>query len=669
MAWLNQPILWLLFAAAIPIIIHLLNRRRHRTVKWAAMSFILKATRESRGKKKLKHILILTARTLALATLVLAIAQPLVGGFLGGGSKLDTVVLVLDRSLSMETETGVDGESKREKAIQQAKQALIELGNPNLILVDSATGTIQDIEKLETLDVISSAAATDTKANIPALIDDAVNHIISSNTGKTEIWVASDLQATNWQVESNRWESIQSGLASLKQKPKLRVIALTAEPEDNRAVKISSVRRNGADLVVDFEITRVDTTIEKEIDTTIFINGKEFKTDKFSIEGQSMALQETINLRGEPISGFGYISISPDSNNRDNNAYFAYGEATPSHTIVVTEGGDSVRYLELASSLFEHQTSETLETHQLDSGVLKKTSMIVWQASLPTGNNAKIMQRFIENGGTAIFLPSSDDSSDMFLGFGWGEMQRSPSGQYFIVTSWDDQEGPQRNYSNGVEIPLDQLHAIKRRSISGELSALADWDDGTTAMGRIIEGQGTAYFIATLPDRRWSDLDNGSITVPIFQSMLALGNKRFGSAFFSDTGRNSPLADTGEELVSLIDNSKVNERYSIEQDEINSQPIYLAGVKRVGERIVATNRPADEDDWTRINEDELDNILEGTNYSLFENSGESDGSSTRQIWQWLLVAALVFLIIEAILCLQKKSARRIITPESKPVTT
>jgi len=113
MSFLNKVILWGLLATAIPVIVHLLNRRRHRTVQWAAMSFLLKATRESRGKKKLKHIIILTARTLALAGLVFAVAQPLIGGLLGwGGSKLDTVVLVLDRSLSMETETGTEGLSK-----------------------------------------------------------------------------------------------------------------------------------------------------------------------------------------------------------------------------------------------------------------------------------------------------------------------------------------------------------------------------------------------------------------------------------------------------------------------------------------------------------------------------------------------------------------------------
>ena len=103
MNFLVPALLWGLLAAAIPVIIHLLNRRRFRTVKWAATTFLLKASRESRGKKRLKHILILACRALAIAALIFAVARPLVGSFLGWGSgSVETVVLVLDRSPSME---------------------------------------------------------------------------------------------------------------------------------------------------------------------------------------------------------------------------------------------------------------------------------------------------------------------------------------------------------------------------------------------------------------------------------------------------------------------------------------------------------------------------------------------------------------------------------------
>lgn len=658
MTFLNQPILWLLFAAAIPIIIHLLNRRRHRTVKWAAMSFILKATRESRGKKKLKHLIILTARTLALAALVIAIAQPLVGGFLGwGGSKLDTVVLVLDRSLSMESETGLDGISKREEAISQVQSTLKELGNPTLILIDSASGDTQEIQDPETLSIISQAAASDTKADIPSLVDSAVNHVLANSTGKTEIWVASDLQGTNWQADSTRWEMVQSGVANSKQKPKIRVLALTAKQPDNKSVSINEVKRRGNTILLDFNISRVDATKEALIDASIFLNGNEYKVEKYSLDGQTITLQESLDLTNEPISGFGYISITPDGNNRDNNAFFAYGEATPSNTLIVSEGGESTDSLEKASALpgFEHQNAEIIEPHQLDSGKLQKTSMVVWQAPLPKDNDASILSRYIEQGGSVIFFPPSEDSENQFLGISWGEMQESNRGEYFIISEWNEEEGPQRNYNNGENVPLEQLHAIQRRQILGDISHLASWDNSSTAMGRVIEGQGTAYFINTLPDRRWSDLDTGGIIVPVFQNMLELGNKRFGSSYFSETGRNSPIASDANEIISVIDNSSVNERYSIQKDGVDSQPLYLAGVKRIGERILATNRPESEDDWTVLQEKELDTIFKDTDYSLFSNSGEESASTAERIWQLFLIAALIFLIIEAILCLNKKT--------------
>ena len=96
MLFLNHLMLWGLLAASIPIIIHLLNRRRHKTIQWAAMQFLLKATRESRGKKKLRHFLILACRTLGIAALVLAAARPIVSGLLGWGGGSPTILKPAD---------------------------------------------------------------------------------------------------------------------------------------------------------------------------------------------------------------------------------------------------------------------------------------------------------------------------------------------------------------------------------------------------------------------------------------------------------------------------------------------------------------------------------------------------------------------------------------------
>ncbi len=92
----------------LPVIIHLLNRLRHRPKPWAAMRFLLSATRSSASHTKLRQFLILLCRVLAVAMLILFLARPLAGGWLGWALSPapDAIVLLLDRSASMETQSG-----------------------------------------------------------------------------------------------------------------------------------------------------------------------------------------------------------------------------------------------------------------------------------------------------------------------------------------------------------------------------------------------------------------------------------------------------------------------------------------------------------------------------------------------------------------------------------
>ena len=49
-------------------------------------------------------------------------------------------------------------------------------------------------------------------------------------------------------------------------------------------------------------------------------------------------------------------------------------------------------------------------------------------------------------------------------------------------------------------------------------------------------------------------------------------------------------------------------------------------------------------------------LLNGTQYSLFEDAGKTD-SLVKEIWKALLIAMLVFLITEALLCLQPRKSK------------
>src|SRR5687768_2067244 len=64
-------------AMAIPVIIHILNRRRFKTVTWAAMEFLLRAMRKNRRRLRFEQWMLLATRCLVVLFLGMALARPL----------------------------------------------------------------------------------------------------------------------------------------------------------------------------------------------------------------------------------------------------------------------------------------------------------------------------------------------------------------------------------------------------------------------------------------------------------------------------------------------------------------------------------------------------------------------------------------------------------------
>jgi hypothetical protein len=114
---------------AIPLLIHLLNRRRFKTVEWAAMRFVMAAMRRNRRRMRFESWLLLALRCAVLALAGLALARPV--GCAPGAAWASTVtadtglhVFVLDTSGS--TRQAVDDDTTAHDLINDAATALIE---------------------------------------------------------------------------------------------------------------------------------------------------------------------------------------------------------------------------------------------------------------------------------------------------------------------------------------------------------------------------------------------------------------------------------------------------------------------------------------------------------------------------------------------------------------
>ncbi len=647
MSFLSQSILWGLFAAAIPVIIHLLNRRRFRTVKWAATTFLLKASRESRGKKKLKHILILSCRALAIAALVFAVARPLTSGFLGGGGgSVNTVVLVLDRSASMELRAG-DGEpSHRQSVLNKVAETIEKMGSPRLVLIDSATGEVQDVPSPDVLTELSTTFATDTQADIPALLTKAVEYLGQTQPGKSEIWLASDLQRGDWRPSDSRWQAVRAGIEALPSKSTLRILTAGDEESPNYSLELLASRRIDDELFLGLRLVRSNGKGDASVNITTSLMGNR-TAERVTISGQELRFQKRLSLSPTDDEGYGWVGLNADNNPRDNAVYFAFGGKEPIKSWVVSDKPESeiVSFLQRAAAPtgFDRYSCGVVNPTQTTQIDWNSASLIIWQAPLPTGTVAAQLTDFVESGGSVIFFPPEDDSPEAIFGVSWGEYTQAPDNEFFINGTWIKDDGPWQNGEGGGVLPIEQLRAVARRSIQGDATTLAEWDDKSPLMSRQIQGLGRAIFIGTLPDDRWSNLEFTALHLVAIQRLLLEGSDRLHAGYRALAGSERAMT-TGDESRSRLDTF---------EDYEASLGHYRAGVYRLGERVIAVNRPIDESIPDRVNENTLDELLEGTSYALFANK-DSKEDLVSEAWRAFLIAVILFLIAEALLSLQPK---------------
>lgn len=123
MKFLYPFFLFALLAVSIPLIIHFFNFKRYKTVYFSNVNFLKAVKKDSRKKSQLKHILILISRILVVSFLVLAFSQPYIPLTERGKQRArQAVAIYIDNSFSMrlEGEKGILLEQARNKAIEIA---------------------------------------------------------------------------------------------------------------------------------------------------------------------------------------------------------------------------------------------------------------------------------------------------------------------------------------------------------------------------------------------------------------------------------------------------------------------------------------------------------------------------------------------------------------------
>lgn len=347
MSFLQPLILVALPLMALPILIHLINQYRHRSIHWAAMMFLVNAKRMNKGMARLRYVLIMLMRMAAVGALIFALSRPLVSGWLSGVGmgKPDATLILLDRSASMETQDLQTGESKRSTALQKLTELLEKRGHGSqLVLVDSASGEAQPIDSPQAMLGLPSTAATATSANIAGMLERSLAYLEANESGRADIWICSGLNENDWDPSSGRWAAIREQFSQLKGVHHF-LLSYADRPLNNVSVRVANVKRrhsgNQAELVLDvllraegqqtqvgdvarrvpveFEVSNVRSVVEVELDA------------------QGALLQgHRIPIDGKLRSGWGSVALPGDSNPLDNRFYFVFSEPPVRKAVIVT---------------------------------------------------------------------------------------------------------------------------------------------------------------------------------------------------------------------------------------------------------------------------------------------------------------------------------------------
>ena len=678
MSFLQPLLLMALPIALLPVIIHLIHLHRRRTVPWAATMFLLAAQRMNRGYSRLRRWLILAFRVLAIAALLLMAARPLAGGWLGlTGGAPDTVIVLLDRSASMEQQNLATGLSKREAGLKKLTDGIRDAyrGRTRLILIDSAGGEPLPVENPDALTELPSTWATDTAADIPAMLQTSLDYISDNQTGRTDVWVLSDLQQPDWDASGGRWEPLRQAFGEL---PAVRfhLLCYPQDTADNLAVTVERVvrreSREKSEVVLDLEVARTNldsaeaaNATDSELTIRFVINGvtsvhkAELRDNQLSLRGHAIPIDVGVKR------GWGRVELPADGSPADNVWNFVFDEAPVLKSVIVSD--DPLAMTPVKAALEapvdpSRQYAATLLSPDRAAEIpWEETAFIIWQAPIPAADDlvTRQLESHVAAGRTLLFLPPESADTSAFKGISWGDWQTTDDGQPAQVDWWRNDAGLLANTRNGTSLAVGEVGVSRRRLINapdGNVLPLARMASKETLLVRMTPSgpeaasQGSVYFLATLPGTGVSTLArDGVVLFAMLHRALDEGSGSLGNARQRFAGP-GVLGNAGDGAAWKRIDDAVDNAENASSDQLPLR----AGVVGSGEKLVALNRPPAEDLPKSLPITTVEELFAGLDHRIIEDTVEDGRSLASEIWRTFLFLMAGALVLEALLSMPPK---------------
>jgi hypothetical protein len=689
-----------LAGVALPIVIHLIGRRRARRVRFAALDFLLGSDRKVKRRLRLRELLLLLARILACLAVPLALAKPFTacearGPVVSRGPQ--AAVLVIDNSFGSTYDD--DGESLLARSRERARRILDELGpEAEIAVVATAPGGGDppgelSRDHLRLRDRIRAIEASSRPADLSGALRRAAQLVAGSSQRTRTVYLLGLPAASAVRPGESPWPAGQA--------PQLRVVDPAGGRDlDNLAVTgidIEPDADSGArGIRVTAELANFGSEPVRERPASLRVDGRVVARGLVSVDaGQSQKKRFTASLPTGSPSVEVVVEVEPDGLAVDDRRS-ALAELHEEVPILVVNGDartvryeDEVFYLSAALRPGDRADSGAVLTVTTPDDLAKRdlepfaVVVLANVTALPRAMVARL-RAWVEAGGGLLVAAGDNLAVDAYNERMAPLLPQALSGVTDLV------HGARGGEKTGRALHLAKLEldhpifavfppdatglreaAFARVVLLGPTTdvarrrVLARYDNGTAALVEAEVGAGRLLFFTSSLDRDWNDLPIHPGFVPFMQQTA----RHLAGVSPQDTSRHlvvgqTILIDVGSDTTrvevegpgdhnSVIEGEQLADRKQVRFDRTERPGFY---------RVTTISKEADAAEVRRtatyaVNLDPVGSDLRRADLdTLFGDAGAASAAADAtphhrrvELWHAVAAALLLLLLIESIL--------------------
>ncbi|MCC7532704.1 MAG: BatA domain-containing protein [Bacteroidia bacterium] len=670
MVFVYPSFLWALLLVSIPIIIHLFHFRKYKRVVFSDVRFLKQLQEQNKSKQKIKDWLLLAARVLAVASLVLAFAQPFIPhSDIANISGVKSISVFVDNSMSMQAQ-GNDGpylEIAKSKA-----RAIIGAYTSNdrfQILTNNLSATEQraltQSEAIEKIDAIEPSVAS---VSLNTIQDKQESFLQKSESYKS-VYYISDFQKSQFTtlVTTNTDSSIHTTFIPIHSST-IQNLSVDSIYFVSPNIKINTP------IVAKVKVTNHGNESVEGVVMKVLLNGVQKGLLNIKLganESDEFSLNITCNQSGWQN---GIVTLNDFPIAFDNQLYFAFKPTDKNRVLVI--GNTPNKYIQ---SIFAEDADYELVQNtvtNINYQELAKYQLVVLNEvdAISSGLSLKL-DEYLENGGQIVLIPGNSLSEGLhdFCSRNALPLYAAKVSQELQVTHINKQsvlfEKVFTKSNNQMDLPKLKAYYPLQINANTRGNSLIELNNGASLLWQSIVKNGKVYMLALPLDPMYSNLPNHSLIVPMFLN-FAIGNQKHKQLYAvlkqtpfvvlpeKVSGDEKLIQIKGDKQEYVTEVSKWQQQQVISTNMLNLDGWYDVFLTQNNNPIFtfAINYNRNESKLDFWNNSEIQSAISNNkNADVNTKDAKVLGAQLtmqlkgEQLWRWFVLAALCFVCIEILI--------------------